>query len=162
VELVAILLTDLPLDEARFHGLLRDLARSSVAGGISPRGLSARHSYGDAAEDLQERDILVRVERATKAPPEALHELKRIGFDPVQALLFTTEGDADSREDAWALLHLYAEELRGWILTRYLDDETAIARTGSEEGILRVPLAGAGRQNRAVLLAASTLDLLAP
>jgi len=162
VELVATLLTDLPLDESRFHGLLRDLARSPLAGAISPRGMLARHSFGEASHDLGPRDLEVRVERASKAPPEALHELAGVGFRPVHALSFETDGSPDAREDAWALTHLYAEELRGWILTRYLDFATAAARTGSEEGLLHVPLAGGAHGHRAVLLASNVLDLLAP
>ena len=162
MELVATLLTDFPLDEARFHGLLRDLAQSSLAGAISPQGMQARHSYGEASRDLAPRDILVRVERATKAPPEAIHELANVGFRPQHAVMIHTDGDADSREDAWALTHLYAEELRGWILTRYLDYVTAEARMGSTEGLLHVPLTGGAKGDKAVLLASSTLDWLAP
>ena len=159
---MATLLTDLPLEEARFHGLLQDLAHSPLAGAISPRGMVARHSFGEASQDLGPRDLEVRVERATKAPPEALHELAAVGFRPVHALLFETDGSSEAREDAWALTHLYAEELRGWVLTRYLDYATAAARTGSEQGLLHVPLAGGARGDKAVLLASTTLDLLAP
>jgi len=160
VELVASLLTDVPLDERRFHGLLRDVAQSSLAGGVLPRGLEAVHSYGEADSDLSARDVLVRVRSGGAAPPAALTELRKAGFRPAAVLDFETSGDAATREDAWALVNLYAEELRGWVLTRYMDFDEAARRSGSDAGLLHVPIGGGS--HKAVLIAASTMKELAP
>lgn len=160
MELVASLLSDVPLDERRFHGLLRDVAQSRLAGAVLPRGMMAVHSFGDAADDLYERQVKVRVQRAGTAPPAALTELRKAGFRPEVVLDFDAPGDPETREDAWALVNLYAEELRGWVLTRYVDYDEAAARAGSEEGLLHVPLGGGAK--KAVLIAASTMRELAP
>jgi hypothetical protein len=160
MELVASLLTDVPLDEHRFHGLLRDVAQSALAGAVLPRGMVATHSFGDAAADLHERNVVVRVQRAGTAAPAALTELRKTGFRPETVLDFDAPGDPDTREDAWALINLYAAELRGWVLTRYMDFDEAVARAGSEDGLLHVPLGGG--DHKAVLISASTMEILAP
>ena len=160
MELVATLLTDIPLDERRFHGVLQDVAQSRLAGAILPRGLEAVHSFGDAAEDLAERQVRVRVKRGGQAPPAALVELGKAGFRPAAVLDFDSPGDADTREDAWALVNRYAAELKGWVLTRYLDFDEAAARAGSEDGLLHVPLGGGER--KAVLISAAAMEALAP
>ena len=160
VELVASLLTDVPLDEHRFHGLLRDVAHSTLAGAVLPRGMTAVHSFGNADRDDHERDVVVRVSRATTAPPAAQTELKKAGFRPETVLDFDSPGDRDTREDTWALVNLYARELRGWVLTRYLDFDEAAERMGSEEGLLHVPLGGG--DHKAVLISASAMEVLAP
>lgn len=160
VELVASLLTDVPLDEHRFHGLLRDVSQSALAGAVLPRGLTATHSFGNAEADLHERNVKVRVQRAGTAPPAALTELRKAGFRPETVLDFDAPGDVNTREDAWALINLYAAELRGWVLTRYLDYDEAAARAGSEAGLMHVPIGGGN--HKAVLIAASTMEILAP
>lgn len=157
MELVATLLTDLPLDDRNFHGLLMDISHSSLAGAISPYGLEAIHSYGDADFDMSVRDIRVRVRKANTAPRSALVELSKHGFRPVTAVTFETQGDVDSREDAWALCSLYASELQGWILTNYLSFDQAVARLGDEDGLLHVPIGG---KFRSVLVSFSALRQL--
>lgn len=160
MELFATLLTDLPLDERRFHGLLRDVARSRLAGATAPKGLEARHSYGDAREDFDVRDVLVRVRRGGTAHPAALAELRKTGFTPAHALEFLCEPNPSTKADAWALLRLYADELKGWVLTEYLQPEEVVARAGTEEGILHAPMGS--RRKKVSLISASTLSLLAP
>jgi hypothetical protein len=160
VEWFATLMTDMPLDEARFHGLLRDVAQSSLAGAIRPRGLKAWHSFGDATRDAEVRDLEVRVLRPTEPPPSALHELQNHGFRTAAALEFLVLPQPEAREEAWALVALYAEQVRGWILTRYLDFDEAANRNGDEEGLMHVPLNG-GHGRKAVLLSASSLLRLA-
>ncbi len=157
VELVATLLTDLPLDPSRFRGLLLDISRSSLAGAISPDGLTAIHSYGDAEFDRDVRDVRVRARPANTAPRAAMVELSKHGFRAQSAITIETWGDAASREDAWMLASVYAREVRGWILTAYLDFDEALDRLGDAEGLLHVP--SASRQ-RCVLIAASTLAQL--
>ncbi len=161
MELVAILLTDVPLDERRFRGLLLDLAGSSLAGAILQDGLEAVHSFGEAERDRDVRDVRVRCRPANTAPRAALAELRKQGFAPATALEISTAHDRESREDAWALLGLYAEELRGWVVTRYLDFDEAEARLGSREGLLHAPVGGS-RRHRGVLISASALRLLTP
>lgn len=161
MELVAILLTDVGLDERRFHGLLLDLARSSLAGAILQHGLEAVHSYGEAERDQDARDVRVRCRPANTAPRTALAELRKQGFTPATVLEFSAGHDRESREDAWALLGLYAEELRGWVVTRYLDYDEAEARLGGHEGLLHAPLGGR-RRHRGVLISSAALRLLTP
>jgi len=158
VELVATLLTDVPLDPARFRGLLLDMSQSSLAGAISPDGLTALHSYGDADIDLEVRDVRVRVRPANTAPRSALVELAKHSFRPQAALQIETWGEAVTRDDAWILCSLYAQHLQGWVLTSYLDFDTAAAYQGSEDGLLHVPIGG---KHRSVLIAASTMRQLA-
>lgn len=159
MELVATLLTDLPLDESRFRGLLLDLSHSSLAGAISPEGMTAIHAYGDADFDDSVRDVRVRVRPANTAPRAAIVELAKHSFRPVTAVSIETWGDAPSREDAWMLCSLYAAELQGWVLTSYLDFDTAVAYQGGDEhGLLHVPIGG---KRRSVLMAASTMRELA-
>ena len=158
VLLFATLLTDLPLDEHRFRGVLMDVARSKLAGATWPHGMEARHSYGDAREDLDVRDVLVRVRRGGTAHPAALAELRKAGFVPASALEFLCDPHPATQSDAWALLHLYAEELKGWVLTEYLQPEEIAARAGTEEGILH---AGMGSKRKKIsLISASTLSLV--
>ena len=159
MELVATLLTDVPLDSQSFRGVLLDLSRSSLAGAISPDGLSAIHAYGNADYDDSVRDVRVRVRPANTAPRAAIVELTKHGFRPVTALSIETWGDAPSRDDAWILCSLYAAELQGWILTSYLDFDTAVSYQGGDEhGLLHVPIGGL---RRSVLIAASTMRELA-
>ena len=90
---------------------------------------------------------------------EAIVELTKHGFRPVTALSIETWGDAPSRDDAWILCSLYAAELQGWILTSYLDFDTAVSYQGGDEhGLLHVPIGG---RRRSVLIAASTMRELA-
>jgi hypothetical protein len=159
VELVATLLTDVPLDAASFRGVLMDLSRSSLAGAIVPDGLIAEHSYGDAEYDDSVRDVRVRVRPGNSAPRAAVVELAKVGFRPVTALSIETSGDRLSRDDAWILCSLYAAELQGWVLTSYLDYDTALAYQGGDDhGLLHVPIGG---RRRSVLIAASTMRELA-
>jgi hypothetical protein len=158
VELVATLLSDLPLDPSRFRGLLLDISRSSLAGAISPQGLTAIHSFGDAEYDRDVRDIRIRARAANTAPRAALVELKNQGFVPASAVQVETWGDQASRIDAWMLTSLYAEQLQGWILTNYLDFDQAADRLGDEVGLAHVSLGG---KHRSVLISASSLRTLA-
>ena len=137
--------------------MLMDISNSRLAGAISPYGLEAIHSYGDAEYDASARDIKVRARMANTAPRAALVELAKHGFRPVTAVTFETHGDPDSREDAWALCSLYAQELQGWILTSYLSFDQAVARLGDASGLLHVPIGG---KFRSVLISFSTLRLL--
>ncbi len=158
--LFATLLTDLPLDERRFRGVLMDVARSRLAGAVSPKGLEARHSFGDAREDFDVRDVLVRVRRGGTAHPAALVELRKAGFTPAHALEFLCDPQPATQSDAWALLRLYADELKGWVLTEYLQPEEVVARAGTEDGVLH---AGMGSKRKKVsLISASTLALVTP
>ena len=152
MELFATLLTDLPLDEHRFRGLLLDLSRSALAGAVAPKGLDARHSYGNAVEDADVRDVLVRVRRGGTAHPAALTELRKLGFVPAHAIEFLC--------DPRALLGLYAKELKGWVLTEYVQPEEAIERAGTKDGVLHAPLGS--RKKKVSLISASTLFLLTP
>lgn len=161
MEWFATLLTDMPLDEPRFHGLLRDVAQSSLAGAIRPKGMVAWHSFGDAERDLEARDLEVRALRPTTAPPSALGELQKAGFRAATALEFLIPPSPDAEMEAWALIALYAEELKGWVLTRHVDFEEAAERAGSEEGLMHVPMNG-GHGRKAVLLSADSLLRLAP
>ncbi|MFK5956699.1 MAG: hypothetical protein QM477_09670 [Planctomycetota bacterium] len=156
MEWFATLMTDMPLDERRFHGVLRDVAHSSLAGGIRPRGMAAWHSFGNAECDSDVRDLEVRVLRATEAPPSALHELEIAGFRTASALEFLVPPEEEACLEAWALVALYAEQLYGWVLTRHLDFETAAAIIGSENGLMHVPLNG-GHGRKAVLVSAESL-----
>lgn len=161
MEWFATLLTDMPLDEPRFHGLLRDVAQSSLAGGIRPRGLVAWHSFGNAERDLEARDLEVRALRPTAAPPAALGELQKSGFRAAAAVEFLIPPSPEAELEAWALVALYAAELKGWVLTRYVDFDEASARAGTEEGLMHVPMNG-GHGRKAVLLSADSLTRLAP
>ncbi len=156
--LIATLLTDVPLDAAAFRGVLLDCSQSALAGAITVEDLRAVHSFGEADRDTAPRDIEVRCRSANTAPRAALVELRKNGFEARTALEFHTPGDPESEEDAWALLRLYADELRGWALTRHFDHDTAAEILGSAEGLLHVPLGG---PRRSVLIAASALALLA-
>ncbi len=159
MELVATLLTDVPLDAASFRGVLMDMSRSSLAGAIVPDELTAIHSYGNAEYDDSVRDVRVRARPANTAPRAAVVELAKVGFRPVTAISIETWGDDLSRDDAWILCSLYAAELQGWVLTSYLDYDTALAYQGGEEyGLLHVPIGG---RRRSVLIAASTMRELA-
>ena len=157
VELVATLFTDLPLVEQTFRGLLLDISGSSLAGAISPHGMEAMHSYGDANFDSTVRDIKVRARPANTAARSALVELEKLGFRPATAFTFETAGDVDSREDAWALCSLYAAEVQGWVLTTYLSYDEAVDRLGADDGLLHVPIGG---KHRSVLIASSALRQL--
>jgi hypothetical protein len=157
VELVATLLSDLPLDPSRFRGLLLDVSQSSLAGAISPQGMTAVHSFGDAEYDRQVRDIRIRAGAANTAPRAALVELEKHGFRAASAVQVETWGDQASRVDAWMLTSLYAEQLQGWILTSYLDFDQAADRLGDDAGLAHVSLGG---KHRSVLIAASTLRTL--
>jgi hypothetical protein len=161
MELVATLLTDMPLDERRFHGMLLDIADSCLAGAIAPCGLEARHSFGEADRDEDVRDIHVIVKPPGSAPAAARHELAKAGFRPRCCIEFLTYEDPDSREEAWALVNLYARELSGWVLTRYVDFDEARRRCGDDRGLLHVPLS-CGSESKAVLVAATTMKVLAP
>lgn len=156
--LLATLLTDLPLDERSFHGLLLDCSRTALAGSILRHGLEATHSFGDADLDRDVRDVKVLCRKANTVHRAALVELRKHGFEPASALEFHTAGDHESNEDAWALCRVYAEELKGWLVTSYLDFDTAAARTGSADGLLHAPVGG---RHKGVLIAASALRLLA-
>lgn len=158
--LFATLLTDLPLDEHRFRGVLMDVARSKLAGATWPHGMEARHSYGDAREDFDVRDVLVRVRRGGTAHPAALAELRKAGFVPAQALEFLCDAHPTTQSDAWALLSLYADELKGWVLTEYLQPEEVVARAGTEDGVMH---AGIGSKKKKLsLISAATLALVTP
>lgn len=157
MELVATLLTDVPLDAQSLRGVLMNLSRTSLAGAMLQHELQVVHSFGDAELDRAARDVKVRCRGANTAPRAALVELEKHGFQPVTAIEFQTAGDPESREDAWMLVGLYSEELRGWAVTSYLDFEEAVRRTGSETGLLHAPVGG---RHRGVLIANQTLRQL--
>lgn len=159
MEILATLVTDLPLDEARFRSVLFDCSRSSLAGAILQKGMTAVHSFGEADRDAAPRDVQVVVRSPGTIHPSAAHELRRLRFEAAAALEFHCDPHPETREDAWALVHLYAEQLRGWVVTDYLSYEEAAARQGSEEGLLRAPVGG---RKRGVLIAARALESLAP
>lgn len=156
----ATLITDVPVDERMFRAVLLATSRSALGGGIVQNGLIARHSFGDAETDAVVRDVKVQVRLANTVPRAALIELEKRGFCAITALEFHCQGDRDSQEDAWALLGLYAEELRGWILTSYLDFDEAARRAGGAEGLLRAPVGS--HKHPGVLISATTLRLLTP
>lgn len=161
MEIVATLITDLPMDAHRFRGLLMDVSRSSLAGAILQEGTEATHSFGEAARDVEAREVRVVVRKPGAVNPAALHELKKSGFQPAAAFEFYTDlEDPESVEDAWAVMGLYSGEVRGWVMTTYLDFEEAAKRMGTEEGLLHAPI-GAGA-NRGVLISANALKLLTP
>lgn len=160
MELFATLLTDLPLDERRFRGVLLDVARSRLAGATAPKGMEARHSFGDAREDFDVRDVLVRVRRGSTAHPAALTELRKTGFVPAHALEFLCNPHPSTKADAWALLRLYVDELKGWVLTEYLQPEEIAERAGTADGVLHAGLGS--RKKKVSLISAGTLSLLTP
>jgi len=149
-------MTDMPLDERRFHGVLHDVAHSSLAGAIRPCGLSAWHSFGNAERASDAPDLEVRVLRRTEAPPSALHELDMYGFRTASALEFLVLPNEGAHLRAWALVALYAEQLYGWVLTQHIDFDRAAALSGSEDGLMHVPLNGE-RGRKAVLVSAENL-----
>ena len=157
MELVATLLTDIPLDSQSLRSTLLDLSRTSLAGAIVQDDMTVVHSFGDADRDQDVRDVKVRCRPANTAPRAALVELEKLGFSAVTSLEFQSPGDRESREDAWILAGLYGGELRGWVITSYLNFDEAVQRTGSEEGLLHAPVGG---KNRGVLIAANTLQIL--
>lgn len=157
--LLATLLTDLPLpDDQAFRGLLMTCSQTALSGSILQDGMTAHHAYGDAAIDRDAREVRVVCRKANTAHRAALVELEKIGFRPATALEFHTAGDHESNEDAWALCEVYAEELKGWLVTAYVDFETAAERAGSEEGLIHAPVGG---RHKGVLIAANVLRLLA-
>ncbi|HJM39068.1 MAG TPA: hypothetical protein QGG59_03015 [Planctomycetota bacterium] len=158
VRLLATLLTDLPLDEQRLRGVLLNISHTSLAGSIQQYGLDATHSFGNAAKDFDVRDVTVRCRPANTSHKSALVELRKHGFQPATALEFETAGDSESDLDAWSLVRVYAEELKGWVVTAFLDFEEARSRTGSDEGLLQAPVGG---KKRGVLIASNALELLA-
>ena len=159
METVATLITDVPLDERSFHAVLLDCSATALAGAITQQGMAAIHAFGEAERDVDVRDVRVRCRPANTAHKAALTELRKQGFDPVTSLEFETAGDRESREDAWALVGVYARELQGWIMTSYVDYDEAVARLGGEEGLLHAPVGG---KRRGVLIAATALRLLTP
>ncbi len=154
VELVATLLVDIPFSAASFRGVLFDVSQSTFAGAISQHELTATHSFGDADVDTDVRDIRVIARKSNTAPPEACRELKKVGFRAETVLRFETFGDSRSREDAWALVELYADLLKGWVLTAYFDFESAAQRLGTEEGLMHLPATG---KQKMALIAANQL-----
>jgi hypothetical protein len=154
MELVATLLIDIPLQEQSFRGVLMDISQSSLAGAISQHELVATHSFGEADFDTDVRDIRVLANSANTAPPEVKRELETIGFGIRTVIRFETYGDQNSREDAWALAELYADQLKGWVLTSYLDFKTAAERLGSGDGLMHLPAAG---KRKMVLIASNKL-----
>ncbi len=157
MELVATLLIDIPLQEQSFRGVLMDISQSSLAGAIAQCELAATHSFGNADIDTDVRDIQVLANTANTAPPEAKRELKKIGFRIQAVIRFETAGDQDSREDAWALAELYADQLKGWVLTSYMDFETAAERLGDSNGLMHLPATG---KRKVVLIASNKLKEL--
>jgi len=149
-------MTDMPLDERRFHGVLHDVAASSQAGAIRPQGLSAWHSFGQAECDREAPDLEVRVFRRADAPPAALQELDAFGFRTISALEFWAPADERARLEAWAVVTLYAEQLYGWVLTRQLDFEDSGAFRGREDSLVQVTLEGR-HTGKAVLVSADRL-----
>ncbi|RMH03687.1 MAG: hypothetical protein D6702_05205 [Planctomycetota bacterium] len=157
--LFATLLTDLPLpDENALRGLLLDCSRTALAGSILQRGMTAVHSFGEADRDPEPREVRVICRKANTAHRAALVELAKQGFRPAAALEFHTDGHPETDQDAWSLCEVYAEEVRGWLVTSYLDFETAAERLGSEDGLLHAPVGG---RRKGVLISARALRLLA-
>jgi len=157
VHLLATLLTDLPLDESRFRGLLMDVAQSVVAGNIQQDGYWASHLFGNAEWDAKEREIKVQCRKANTAHPAALGELQKQGFRPESALEFTCSTDREAQLDAWSLLGAYAEVVQGWAVTSYMDFDEAAGHLGHEEGLLHAPVGG---RKKGVLIAANQLKNL--
>ncbi len=157
MEIVATLLVDVPLDASNFHGLLLDLSATALSGAIQQQELKAFHTFGEASEDPNPREIRVCCLPANTAPRAALRELKKQGFSPATALEFSAPTDLESQEDAWTLLGVYARELRGWAITNKLDFDEASERLGSEDGILHAPLGG---KKKGVLISSNALRLL--
>ena len=159
VEIVATLIIDVPLDERSFRATLMDCSRTSLAGAILQQGTTATHSFGEADRDTDARDVKVVCRPINATSRAAVTELRKHGFTPRTALEFQTARDGESREDAWALVGVYARELQGWIMTSYLDFDEAAARLGGEEGLLHAPVGG---KRRGVLISAIALRLLTP
>ncbi len=155
VELVATLLVDIPFSTSSFRGVLFDVSQSTLAGAISQHELTATHSFGEANVDADVRDIEVIAKKSNTAPPEARRELEKVGFRTETVLRFETMGDSRSREDAWALVELYANILKGWVLTAYFDFESAAQRLGTEDGLMHLPAAG---KRKMALIAANQLQ----
>ena len=157
MELVSTLFVDIPISEESFRGNLMDISQSVLAGAISQQNLIATHSFGDASIDDTVRDIRVIVRKSNTTPPEIKKELKKIGFQIQSVIRFESFGDKRSREDAWALTELYANQLKGWVLTSYLNFKTAKNLLNSTAGLINIPAAG---KRKMTLIAANNLKYL--
>ena len=158
VQHLATLLTDLPLDEPRLGGVLMDISHTALSGSIQQHGMSVYHTYGDAQFDTNPREITVRCLPINTVPKAALTELRKHGFFPACALEFDAGDDSEARLDAWSLLRVYSEHLRGWTMTCFIDFDEAAERTGSRAGLLHAPI---GSNRKGVLISANTLMGLA-
>jgi hypothetical protein len=161
VELLATLLTDLPLDERRFHGLLHDLASMGAVGTITPSGLRAGHSFGEGQRENCRESIEVSVLAKSCIGAQILEQLHSVGFRPMHALEFRAQEGAAIQAQWWPLLCAYVDELQGWVFTTELDFEETLARAATQAGIYSIPIAGDG-QRKAVLISATTMKQLAP
>ena len=154
-------MTDMPLDERRFHGVLHDVAASALAGAIRPCGLSAKHSFGAAEQHSDAHDLEVRVLKRAEAPNSALKELDAFGFRTASALEFWVPSENGAKVEAWALVTLYAEQLYGWVLTRYQDYESSTTGSDHVQGPMPVTL-NDGDEHKAVLVSAESLVRFTP
>ncbi|MDP7061397.1 MAG: hypothetical protein QF489_00500 [Planctomycetota bacterium] len=178
MEHLATLITDMPLDERYFHGLLRDIAATSTVAAIKPAGKLAEHflsrdGHGSerasepAGGARQRADCLVELVSVLELPVKVVRQLHEQGFRAECLLEFwlnETQAAVIDQEDpwlspAWPLLDRYAQELRGWVLTSALGFEETVARCGDEKGLMRTSLDG---DDPAVLISANTMNKLIP
>ena len=159
MELVATLIADLPLDERRFHGLLHDIAAVASVAAITPSGLSAKHYFRAPSSEDCPADCLLRVAPASALPDDALKKLRDCGFRPHSILKFQLGQPQKDLGTLWDLLKDYVNELQGWVLTAALDFDQAVARCGSEEGLMQLSHKH-GDGSKAVLISATTMRQL--
>ncbi|MCP4771176.1 MAG: hypothetical protein GY879_07185 [Planctomycetes bacterium] len=160
MEVIATLIVDLPLDERRFHGLLRDVAAVASVAATEPSSLVSKHYFQPPLSGDRNADCLVSVGAPSSLPKEVLDKLKGCGFRPQSTLRFELARPETDRQDFWDLLRHYANELRGWILTADIDFNQAVSHYGSEEGLMQT--SQPNDDNPAVLISASTMKRLAP
>ena len=158
MEVIATLIVDLPLDERRFHGLLRDVAAVASVAATEPSDLASKHYFRPPLAGGRDADCLVSVDTPSNLPKDVLDKLKNCGFRPQSTLRFGLARPEIDREGFWGLLSHYVNELRGWILTTAIDFDQAVSRCGSEEGLMQV--SQPNDDNPAVLISATTMRQL--
>ena len=165
MEIIATLLTDLPLDERHFYGLLQDLASTGLAGTIEPCGLQAQHELGGNASSAFGTSsaatiVRVQVKEASLLSPRLLDQLHKLGFRARQALEFRGNNHLDAPQDPWPLIIQYARELRGWIHT----DDSKFLQTLKQDGfgdcIFSLPAEDHLKKSTAVLISTIAMKQL--